>query len=836
MEEVMLATKTVALLMTDVVGSTRLEQRYGPQFLDWLQHHVDLAVELAAAHGGEVLKHRGEGDSLFAAFADPASAIRCAIAWQLAFREIESFGPPVAVRMAIDFGEAYALESDFWGGLVNRCARLREVSHGGQILVSGHAAESAKFDFIDLGNHTLRDVEQPLMIYQVIAPGLERDFPPLRNPLHLAQLPSYASSFTGRDQERTELRRLLSQHRLISILGPGGSGKTRLAVEVASRSGSQFKDGILHVDLVSADSAESLIQSLANRLDATANATSIDQLASRLNNLATLVVLDNADHAIEATREVLTRLMVATHKPQFLVTSREALGFPEEHRFTLGSLGTDATLMLMERAAACGARIGPGDQPIYRQLAAAVDELPLGIELLAPMLAVMQPAEALRLMREFSALELEAASGSSRHRSLDGMIAWSVDRLDSEDRDRLQSLGLFVGSFPLDSAAAVWGSTGWGAAQNMRRLVEKSLVQFEPHSGASGRYRLLQTMAAYTRKAPCPPEVARRFVEHIASVTAELDRDLRKAQTAEHFQSWDLWNPSVRKAVGLASEANAVDAGMRIIHHASLFWGYRAGEREDALLAKKLLSSLPSEPSKTRAEFLNSLAVLCVRAGQREEAEVHATASLADARAIGDAAHEAKSLLNLSIIALQSGRREEAIALSREAEPILRQGNDLNSLAACLSNLGAMLNELETLDESIGAIQEAIALFDRLGNRGRLVLALQNLAEALMKADRPAEALPPILRSAEIAAELNLAGSLAQAAQLGAVCLEKMGLGKEALKVWNAADRYVDGETILRHATIQNAFPSEVSELLRSTEGSGNSEDWQALLRGAIST
>lgn len=811
--------RPVALLMTDVVGSTRLEQLHGPRFLDWLQAHVDLAVSIAHQHNGEVLKHRGEGDSLFSAFDRPADAIACAIAWQLAFEKIPPPGEPIKVRMAIDFGEAYALASDFWGGLVNRCARIREVSQGGQILVSGPAQSQSPQDCIDLGTHVLRDVQEPIQLFQVRAEGLAQEFAPIRNPLHLAQLPSYGSSFQGRHEDRSQLRRFITENRLVSILGPGGSGKTRLGVEVAGRSAHQFPGGVVHVDLVTIDSAEALVQAIANRLDAVAVATNLNELAAKISSNQVLIVLDNADSMIAAAREVIAALLTSTQRPRFIVTSREALGLPDERRHIIGSLGADAALLLMDRASACGAVVNndPSSTQIYQQLAQAVDGLPLGIELLAPMLAAMNPREALALLKDYSALEIEATGGSARHRSLEGVLSWSFERLTEADRSRLVALGMFVGPFPLDAAAAVWQESPWAAAQSMKNLVEKSLVQFEARTGLQGQYRLLGTTAAFARRTEINDVTQRRFVDYYSKRAQLLDADLRRQQNPETFSAWDAANANVMHALKLAIQLDEIEKAMSLVQSTLLFRSWRAGLGELTELAMVLAPKIPSTPSAGRAEFLNSLAVLLMHSSRRDEAQSFAEQSLEDSTARGDLKHRAKVLLNLALMASLDERNAEAIGACRAAADAFRETGDQKNLAITLCNLGAMLNSEMSQAEAKANLEEAIALLTKLHDRANLVLAEQNLAEVHLKCDEPKEALQAILRSAQAAEALQLQASLSQAAALAAIAYIKSGQIERANELWSLHIRESSSGGVLRDDPLEKSYPHEVA-ILRRTE------------------
>lgn len=799
--------RPIALLMSDVVGSTRLEQAHGPHFLAWLQQHVDLAVRIANENHGKVLKHRGEGDSIFAAFERPEDAVSAALAFQLGLPLLDGAPEAILVRMAVDYGDAHALDSDYWGGVVNRCARLREIAHGGQILVSQAARRASPHTFVDLGLHRLRDVDGPIEIFQVRADGLREDFPPIRNPLHLAQLPSYGSSFVGRFEERALTRRLIADHRLVSILGPGGSGKTRLGVEVASRATTE----VIHLDLASAQSEASIRQALANRIDPEHGEPSAEELAEKLSARPCLVVLDNADGDIAATREVVSNLLTATQAPRFLITSREPLGIPGEQRVVLGSLGSDASLLLLDRASAAGA--SPNTDPaLVTDLANSVDGLPLGIELLAPMLAAMPPAQVAALVQQYTALDLRAANAEDRHSSLVGVLAGSCDRLTDSSRERLFALGLFASPFTLESVAATWGETIWQAAQSMRELVEKSLVQVEAVGDQSGRYRLLSTTASYVRRFDPDSEMKVRFCEFEAGLGEKLDTNIRADQNHETFRAWDAERPNVMAALPYANTAQA----LRLIHSLQHTFMWRAGGHVLAKFAKQRTQEVMTmPPSVERAQFFNDLMTLEIRAGNLGEAKAAGELAIKDAEARGDGLLRAKTLVNLALAVVRAdGSRTEAIEYCEEAIRLYEEAGDKKTLALVLSNLATLRDKDDNLPLAILDLERSVALLAEEGANASLVLVLQNLAEVLMRQGKERVAFRHLIRAAILADELEMSNYSGQIAAISAVALLRLGKPGIAGKLWSYM-KTQDLSQIIRDSKIEDYYREESLELQR---------------------
>ncbi|MBL8060793.1 MAG: tetratricopeptide repeat protein [Chthonomonas sp.] len=828
------ALEQVALLMTDVVGSTRLEQEHGAEFLTWLQRHTELAESLAQEHGGRVLKHRGEGDSIFAAFAKANDAIACARALGIATRQIPNAPTKVAVRMAVDYGSAHALPNDYWGGVVNRCARIREIAQGDQILVSASAAQSSPAEVLPLGIHRLRDVEDPIEIFQVQSDDLPSDFPPIRNLLHIAQLPSYSSSFIGRIDERVQAKKLITEHRLVSIQGPAGAGKTRLGIEVASRTGGDT----IYVDLAAADTEDGIIQTLGNRIDPEIGSATIPKLSERLFNRKCLILLDNADGDIRATRKVVSELLASTQSPHILATTREALNIPGERRLVLGPLD-EGQLMLMDRAIACGADAPKTEKELdlYLELVQSVDGLPLGIELLAPMLASMTPELVKGLVKEYTALDIASATDDDRHRSLEGVLAGSIGRLESSTQARLAALALFS-TFSLEAAAEVWGLSPILAAQVMRELVEKSLVQYESVGGEHGRYRLLKTTKQYlTRHAPASPEAIERFVRNEAQICQRLDAQIRSEQSPASFRAWDEEHANILAALNFAVSHEFLEEAMELIHGLQFYFRFRLGLEVAAQMGRGILKQIERlPPSGQRARFFNDLSTMEMQEGRMSEAEVALNIAIEDAEIRNDLHLQPKMLMNSAVIAWQQGRNLEAIDITRQAAALAEQIGDNKVYASILSNLGALLNREGSMDEAAEILEKSADLHARQGDHAHRVLVYTNLAELNLNRKGPKAALEDLLRAANLAEEIELVGYLGIISALAAIVLVRLGRLDRASSLWAnylAAPNIV----IVRDDPIEVGYPDEMRQLegqsLQPAELNGS---LSAFLRAEIGT
>jgi predicted ATPase/class 3 adenylate cyclase/DNA-binding CsgD family transcriptional regulator len=516
---------TVTFLLTDVEGSTRLWHDRADDMPAGIARHYELLGEAILAHGGVRPVEQGEGDSVVGAFARATDAMAAALQAQ---RALTAELPWLPVRMAIHTGDAQLRdEGNYVGRTIIRCARLRACGHGGQILVSettaALAGDSAPDDvsLIDLGSARLRDLSRAERVWQLAHPDLPSSFPALRS-LDSAphNLPTPLTSFIGRDAEQTTVAGLITLHRLVTLAGSGGCGKTRLAQHAAADAVGSHPGGTWWVELAPATSGDQVGERIASAVGFNL-AAGIDpgaQIVRFLNATRdeTLVVLDNAEHVIDQVAQLAQAIIAGCPQVRVLVTSREPLGVPGEVVWRVPSLAVptpderpsierletfDAVRLFLERArhARPNLVVDEAAAPAIASICARLDGIPLALELAAAR-ARSLPLDKLAagLDDSFRLLTGGARTVLARQQTLLASIAWSVDLLDDTERAVLRRLAVFVAPFTLDGAEAVAADGEQvdtiDVLDTLGRLVDKSLVQLDDDTG---RYRLLETVRQY---------------------------------------------------------------------------------------------------------------------------------------------------------------------------------------------------------------------------------------------------------------------------------------------------------------------------------------------------
>jgi predicted ATPase/class 3 adenylate cyclase len=515
-----LPTGVVTFLLTDIEASTRLWQQHEAVMDAVVARHEELIRRSVEAHGGHLLKARGEGDSTFSVFASARAGLAAAVAAQLALQaEPWSGGVTLATRAAVHTGEATLRDGDYFGTAVNRCARLRAIAHGGQVICSQATAELASDDLpaevglCDLGTHGLRDLSRPERVHQVEHPGLPRDFPPLRSlGATRSNLPAQRTSFVGRIDLLDEVRRHLEDHRLVTLTGVGGCGKTRLAVEVATSLLSRIDEvyfcdlsAVADADVVPTTVAAAVGVPSAGSLTPTTRRAR-DDLLEHLQDRQVVLVVDNCEHLLDECASLLDAVLDRCPGVRILATSREALEVQGERAVTVPSLsvprGSDlaceSVVLFCERAAATGASVDLTDDmaPHVAEICHRLDGIPLAIELAAALCSALTPRQIAERLSDRFRLLSGGRRRVQRQQTLAAMLDWSHDLLDEEDRRLLRWLAVFPQPFTLEQAEALAGpSLATPVAGALRRLISKSLLTTDGH-----RYRLLETVRLYAEQ------------------------------------------------------------------------------------------------------------------------------------------------------------------------------------------------------------------------------------------------------------------------------------------------------------------------------------------------
>ena len=500
-------TGTVTFLFTDVEGSTGLWEREPDGMQVALAAHDDIMRTVIESFGGVVFSTAG--DSFSAAFSTPAQALDAATALQVQL-SVQQWptSVPIRVRMGVHSGTAQERDENYFGPVLNRAARLMAAAHGGQVVVSNATAQLVdRGGLVDLDEHLLKDLVAPERVWQ-LGSASHPAIRSLQRRLH--NLPVQRAELIGRTTEINEIAGLVRQHRLVSMLGIGGTGKTRLALAVAAEVVEDFGDGVWFVNLVPVSAGEERPEVIANAAGLRLTSGSrLEQLAAVLAGRETLFVLDNCEHLTEPVADLIDALLETTGA-QFLVTSREPLDLPDEWPLRVPTLAVEESftapaVALFNRAAArAGAVLSEDDLPLAVAVCRHLDGLPLALELAGAQLRSLTLAElASRLDRRFELLETSRRGRRQRQASLLVVLEDTWMSLNAPEEELLRQLAAFAGSFDLDAVeAAASDLAPRGLLRAFRGLTDRSLVT----SDNDGRHRLLETVKLFAQRHWADPD------------------------------------------------------------------------------------------------------------------------------------------------------------------------------------------------------------------------------------------------------------------------------------------------------------------------------------------
>ncbi len=595
-----LPTGTVTFVLGDVVGSTTLWESRPEAAAEIFATLDGLIGKLVDRHGGVRPVEQGEGDSFVAAFGHAIDAATFAIELQRTIaKEAWPLGASPQLRVGVHTGDARLQDGLLYRGeVLNRCARIRSLAHGGQILVSSATSEVV-VDYLtdrmflrDLGLHRLRDLSRAEHLRQLCHPDLPFDFPPPQSLDNLPNnLPLQLTSFVGRDAEIAEIGEVLASTRLVTLTGAGGCGKTRLAIQIAAAALDHYPDGTWLVDLSAVSDPELVARSVASvfgvremPLEDAATA-----LIRYLQGRHALVVVDNCEHLIDACAAIIGQLTVTCADVRVLATSREPLGIAGEMTYRVPSLALPAretpqcasVELFATRAAAVrpSFRLSSENQDAVASICRRLDGLPLAIELAAARCRALSPQQiATQLAERFSLLSGGARTALPRQRTLEASVGWSIDLLGEEERTLLRRISVFAGSFALEAAEAV-GALGcddaWLVVDLLTSLVDKSLVQIEEHDDRV-RYRLLETIRHFASQqllaAGEAVEAHAAHAAHFVRFVQETAVGLMGPQVAHCYHALDTEFENIRRSVVWLIDAERVDPALELAGSLYVFW------------------------------------------------------------------------------------------------------------------------------------------------------------------------------------------------------------------------------------------------------------------------
>jgi predicted ATPase/class 3 adenylate cyclase/DNA-binding CsgD family transcriptional regulator len=661
-------TGTVTFLMSDVEGSTRLWEAGEDLAGAAITRHYQLLHSVIAQHRGFLPLEQGEGDSVVGVFAAASDAVEAAFEILRAIEEESWPMPsPLKVRLALHAGEAeLQAGGNYHGRTIIRCARLRAIAHGGQALVSDsvHNLVAERLpvgaSLRMLGVHRLKDLGRSERVWQLCHPELTSDFPELRSLDSLPNnLPMQLTSFIGRSVELAEIRDALHDARLVTCVGAGGSGKSRLAVQSAADLADEHCGGTWWVDLSPISDSDGVAEALARVLGLRPehDRDLVGMLAGQLAGQEALLVLDNCEQVVDATAQLVDGLLHGAPSLHVLATSREPLGVPGEVAWRVPSLDDDAAVELfMERARQVrpGYNVRTEEAVVVADICRRLDGLPLAIELAAAQIRMMQPSRiALALDDRFRLLTGGSRTAMARQRTLEASVAWSHDLLDVPEQILFRRLSVFADGFTLEAAERVCADEildEFAVLEYLTRLVDKSLVQ--ANSGEEGtRYRLLETIRHYAGarliEADDVHRVRKGHFAYFLELAEGAAPELVRADGPAWLANLELEHENLRAALEWADGAGHNDLFLRMVTALTLFWELHGHlEAGGRWFARALAAD--DEPSIIRTRALWGSAHVALYGDDHETSRVRASQALAMAKEVHDDWALARSLNTLS--------------------------------------------------------------------------------------------------------------------------------------------------------------------------------------------
>ncbi len=738
---------TVAFLMTDIEGSTRLITELGDAFPSLLDDHLALLGEAISSSGGTMVST--EGDSVFAVFPSVREAINAAVAAQRALAEHAWPGDvKLGVRIGIHVGEAVLGGRDYTGLDVHRTARVMAAGHGGQVLVTQAVRDlalgsiAADVRFLDLGIHSLRDLPGPEHLFQIEAPGLAADFPPIRTQTASAhaRLPTFLTRFIGRTREIADVGDLLGRERMVTLIGPGGTGKTRLAIEVARNSSDRYSDGTWFVALDALRDPALVLPSIATTLGVQEQpgrpiaAVLADHLATR----RMLLILDNLEQVIDAAPDI-GGLLGDAPGLNILATSREPLSIAGEHVHQVQPLdppaepgqptaqdigANEAVQLFVERARAARSdfTLTDANAPAVAAICRRLDGLPLAIELAAARSNLLSPGQIVPLLdHRLTLLATTRRDLPDRQRTLRGAIDWSYDLLSAPEQTFFQRFSVFSGGAELDAIRAVVDpevELGVDVIDLTSAMVDRSLLR-PSRVGDGDRLAMLETIREYGAEhlAASPRDESDTRARHagyyqdLAEATSDV---LSNAHRDEVLDRLDRELPNFRAAIAWSLEAQP-ETGMRIAVALRDFWHMRNHLLEGRrALAELLQASIDSGATPVQFQSLTTGGMLASWHGDYGPAAEQLEAAVAMAGVVGDRRQLAMAKTGLGFATIGS-RPTSARDDLEDAIEIAREIGDDTVLFNALQGLALTQIRLGDLGAARRSVTESIALGDASG-------------------------------------------------------------------------------------------------------------------------
>jgi predicted ATPase/class 3 adenylate cyclase len=813
-------TGTVTFLFTDIEGSTRLWERDAKRMQVALARHDEILTSTIEDHGGHVFKT--VGDAFCCAFPTAPEALEAALGSQRALLEEgwEETGP-VRVRMALHTGAAEERGGDYYGPPLNRVARLLSAAHGGQVLLSLPTQElvrdqaPSEVSLRDLGEKHLKDLFRPERVFQLLAPDLPSEFPPLRTlDAFRNNLPIQPTPLVGREREVAEVcEQLLSPEvRLLTLTGPGGTGKTRVGLQAAAELLEEFEDGAFFVTLAALTDPTLVAPSVIQALGVAESGEKPPEEALRefLRDRELLLLMDNFEQVLEAT-PLLEELLAAAPRLKVLATSRAALRLYGEHEFLVPPLALpdpahvlppqrltqyEAVRLFVERARAVKPDFSVTNEnaPAVAEICVRLDGLPLALELAAARIRLLTPRAMLaRLNSRLKLLTGGARNLPERQRTLRGAIEWSYELLTPDERTLFARLSVFAGGRTLDAIETICDPEGeLDTLDGLESLLEKSLLRQEEGVGGEPRFVMLETIHEFAREklreSGEAEELRRLHAEYFLAMAEESELHLTGSEQVAWFERLEAEHDNLRVTLSWSLESGDVELGLKLAGAIENYWVYRGHLSEAARWLEQALERSEEVPAAVRAKALNAAGSLAIFLGSHERTDAFLQEAAALYLELGDERGVARARGRLGHSAADQGDWQRAETLYRESLELGRELQYEDLVTTSLINLGWAALCQENYEQATGFCGEALALALENRNKTAVGAASTNLGWAELGKGDHARAAGLFRESLSQFRELNNPVDIAECLEGFAGVAGARGEGERAARLYGVAD------------------------------------------------
>jgi len=824
--------RPAAFMFTDIEGSTQLWHKHFEAMKQSLPHHDAILDAQITRYGGRIIKHTGDG--IYAVF-EGGDPLQCALAIQRQFQR-EDCGPigKLRIRVALHVGHAEkGRGDDYFGPVINRVARVLSTGWGGQTLLTPEAVSAFPLPegatLQDLGVHVLKDLSEPQQIYGLLHPDLPlQQFPALRSlSARPNNLPPQTTPFVGREEELAEMRRLLQDPacRLLTLVGPGGAGKTRLALHAAAQQIETFTHGVYFVSLDAVRTTDSLPFAIADAIKFTfySRENPDVQLLNYLREKEMLLLLDNFEHLLEGT-DLLAGVLQQAPQVKFIVTSRERLNLQEEWVLDIQGLklptadgveSSSAVQFFVQSAQRVYAdfSLSEDDKPHVVRICQLVEALPLGIELAAAwvrMLPCREIAQEIEQNLDFLATKLRNVQ--ERHRSLRAVFEHSWKLLSESEREIFRKLSVFRGGFSREAAQQVAGAT----LPLLSALLDKSLLR----RSCTGRHVAHELLRQYADEKlqedlSLHEQIYEKHCSYYAEFLTQREEALKRTEQKETLEEIQEEFENIQGSWAWAVDHGRTEALDKALSSLHLFYDRRSRFQEGVAALQSAITALRSKQGLeglTRertllGKLLSRQGMFCHRLGLYERARGLLEEGFTLARAGNDPAEQALSLNNLGSVAEAVGQYPEAKRLYEESLTLRRRVGDRWAIALSLNNLGNLAYRLGDYLEARKLYEESLAIKRETGDRKGTAPSLNNLGNVAMVLGQYPEAKKLYEESIAIKRELGDQWGLS-------LSLNNLGLVSEALGEYSEAEKlYQESLGISREIGDRRGIASSLNNL-----------------------